>query len=70
MAKVKRNSASANATGATVDYEAELWRMADDDEPFEEKMARLVAQLHEQQTQAQKLDAAITANLKELGYGV
>jgi len=41
----------------------------DDGEPFHEKMARLVAQLREQQAEAAKLDAAIAANLKELGYG-
>jgi type I restriction enzyme M protein len=41
----------------------------DDGEPFEEKMQRLVAQLREQQAEAAKLDAAIAANLKELGYG-
>jgi len=41
----------------------------DDGEPFEEKMARLVATLREQQAEAVKLDAAIEANLKELGYG-
>ncbi len=41
----------------------------DDGEPFELKMQRLVAQLREQQAEAAKLDAAITANLKELGYG-
>jgi type I restriction enzyme M protein len=41
----------------------------DDGEPFEEKMKRLVAQLREQQAEAAKLDAAIAANLKELGYG-
>ncbi|MCL6547213.1 MAG: N-6 DNA methylase, partial [Bryobacteraceae bacterium] len=41
----------------------------DDGEPFEEKMARLVAQLKEQQAEAAKLDATIAANLKELGYG-
>jgi type I restriction enzyme M protein len=40
----------------------------DEGEPFEEKMARLVAQLKEQQAEAAKLDAAIAANLKELGY--
>jgi hypothetical protein len=28
-----------------------------------------VAALHEQQKEAAKLDAAISANLKELGYG-
>ncbi len=41
----------------------------DDGEPFEEKMKRLVAQLRDQQAQAAKLDAAVAANLKELGYG-
>lgn len=41
----------------------------DDGEPFDEKMKRLVATLREQQAEAAKLDAAIAANLKELGYG-
>ncbi len=41
----------------------------DDGEPFEEKMKRLVATLQEQQADAAKLDAAIAANLKVLGYG-
>jgi type I restriction enzyme M protein len=41
----------------------------DDGEPFEEKMKRLATVLREQQAAAVKLDAAITANLKELGYG-
>ncbi len=41
----------------------------DDGEPFDEKMKRLVAQLREQQAEAAKLDAAIAANLKELGFG-
>ncbi|OPY75369.1 MAG: Type I restriction enzyme EcoKI M protein [Syntrophorhabdus sp. PtaU1.Bin153] len=41
----------------------------EDDEPFEEKMQRLVAQLREQQAEAAKLDAAIAKNLEELGYG-
>jgi type I restriction enzyme M protein len=41
----------------------------DDDEPFDEKMGRLVATLREQQAEAAKLDAAISANLAELGYG-
>lgn len=40
----------------------------DDGEPFEEKMARLVSQLRQQQAEAVKLDAAIEANLRELGY--
>jgi type I restriction enzyme M protein len=41
----------------------------DDGEPFEEKMQRLVAQLHEQQAESAKLDTLIAVNLKELGYG-
>ena len=41
----------------------------DDGEPFEEKMQRLTATLRQQQMEAAKLDAAIAANLKELGYG-
>ena len=41
----------------------------DDGEPFEEKMKRFAAMLREQQKEAAKLDSAIAANLKELGYG-
>jgi len=41
----------------------------DDGEPFAEKMKRLTATLREQQAEAAKLDAAIAANLKEIGYG-
>ncbi|MGA7524517.1 MAG: class I SAM-dependent DNA methyltransferase [Acidobacteriaceae bacterium] len=41
----------------------------DDGEPFKEKMARLSATLRQQQAEAARLDAAIAANLKELGYG-
>ena len=41
----------------------------DDGEPFEEKMARLAKQWREQQAEAAKLDAAIEANLKQLGFG-
>ncbi|HZH41896.1 MAG TPA: N-6 DNA methylase, partial [Gemmatimonadales bacterium] len=44
-------------------------KLEDDGEPFEERMKRLVAQLGEQQAEAKSLDAAIAANLKELGYG-
>ncbi|GIW12568.1 MAG: DNA methyltransferase [Tepidiforma sp.] len=40
----------------------------DDDEPFEEKMQRLVAQLAQQQAEARRLDEAIWKNLRELGY--
>ena len=41
----------------------------DDGEPFAEKMSRLSAQWREQQTEAQRLDAAIEANLTRLGFG-
>ena len=41
----------------------------DEGEPFEEKMRRLTATLRAQQAEAATLDAAIAANLKELGYG-
>lgn len=41
----------------------------EDAEPFAVKMKRLAAQLREQQAEGAKLDAAIAANLKELGYG-
>jgi type I restriction enzyme M protein len=41
----------------------------DDGELFEAKMKRLTAQLREQIAQGSKLDAAIEANLRELGYG-
>jgi type I restriction enzyme M protein len=41
----------------------------EDGEAFEEKMKRLTATLRLQQAEAAKLDAAITANLKELGFG-
>lgn len=41
----------------------------DDGEPFEEKMLRLSVLWREQRAEAAKLDAAIEANLKELGYG-
>ena len=41
----------------------------DDDEPFPEKMARLTAQLREQQADRAKLDAAILENPERLGFG-
>ena len=41
----------------------------EDDEPFEDKMKRLVEQLREQQDKAVELDAAIKANLALLGFG-
>ena len=42
----------------------------DDGEPFEQKMARLTAQWREQQAEANRLDEAIEANLKSLGFGL
>jgi type I restriction enzyme M protein len=41
----------------------------DDGEPFEEKMPRLVAELHAHFEESAKLEQAIKANLKGLGYG-
>jgi len=41
---------------------------ADDGEPFEEKMKRLVAELREQQAKGARLDAAIAENLTTLGF--
>ena len=41
----------------------------EDSEPFEVKMKRLVADLHEQQAEGVRLDAAIKANLTALGFG-
>jgi len=41
----------------------------DDGEPFEDKMARLTADLREQTKQAARLDKLIWANLKDIGYG-
>jgi type I restriction enzyme M protein len=43
--------------------------VGDEDEPFDEKMKNLAATLRAQQADAAKLDAAIAANLKRLGYG-
>ena len=40
----------------------------EDDEPFEEKMARLTAQWQEQRAEAARLDATIEANLTSLGF--
>ena len=41
----------------------------EDQEPFEDKMKRLVAELRQQQAEGAKLAAAIEANLKALGFG-
>jgi type I restriction enzyme M protein len=40
----------------------------DDGDPFEEKMPRLVGELHAQFAESAKLEAQIKANLKRLGY--
>ena len=40
----------------------------DDGVPFEEKMARLTAELSEQMKQSTDLDERIRTNLGELGY--
>ena len=42
----------------------------EDAEPFDEKMRRLTATLREQAAEGARLDAAIAANLRELGYGL
>jgi type I restriction enzyme M protein len=42
----------------------------DDGEPFEEKMPRLVAELHAQFAESAKLEQAINANLEGLEYGI
>ena len=41
----------------------------DDGEPFEDKMARLTAELKKQQAEAARLDKLIWANLEDIGYG-
>ncbi|MBC7365219.1 MAG: SAM-dependent DNA methyltransferase [Undibacterium sp.] len=43
--------------------------VADDGDPFEAKMPRLVAELHAQFAESAKLEQAIKANLRGLGYG-
>ncbi len=43
--------------------------VADDGEPFDEKMKRLTATLREQMAVGRRLDEEIGKNLKELGYG-
>ena len=42
----------------------------DDGDPFEEKMPRLVAELHAQFAESAKLEQAIKANLRGLGFGM
>ena len=41
----------------------------EEDEPFEERMRRLIFTLRQQHDEIEKLNITITANLKELGYG-
>ena len=43
--------------------------LEDDGEPFEEKMARLTAELTAQMAEAKKLDKQIWKNLEEIGWG-
>ena len=40
----------------------------EDDEPFEEKMARLVAKLDEQFTESARLERAFRDNVEHLGF--
>ena len=42
---------------------------AEDGEPFEDKMTRLVKELRERQAEGARLDAAIKANLAAIGFG-
>ncbi len=42
----------------------------EDDEPFEDKMARLVTELEEQFAEGARLEAQIRENLRRLGYGL
>ena len=44
-------------------------KVEDDSEPFEEKKPRLVSELHAQFPESAKLEQAIKANLRGLGYG-
>lgn len=43
-------------------------QIEDDDEPFDEKMKRLVAQLEEQFAEGARLEQEIRKNLRGLGY--
>ncbi len=43
--------------------------VADDGEPYEVKMPRLVAEMNTQFSESAKLEKLIKLNLKELGYG-
>ncbi len=52
----------------TVGYYVDPAPQEEDCEPFADKMARLMAELRDQQSKAGQLDATIAANLRELGY--
>jgi MarR-like DNA-binding transcriptional regulator SgrR of sgrS sRNA len=80
---VRKGSAATkgNSQAANLGFESTLWLAADklrnnvdateeDGEPFEKKMKRLVILLHEQQSEVDKLNAAIRANLEDIGYGL
>ena len=58
------NTATCSTPGRYVGTEPQ----ADDGEPFAEKMARLSAQWREQRAEAARLDEAIEANLRSLGF--
>jgi type I restriction enzyme M protein len=40
----------------------------DDDEPFDDKMRRLIVMLRQQEAEGVRLDAAISSGLRVLGY--
>jgi len=44
--------------------------VADDGEPFDEKMKRLTATLREQFAESERLEKVIRENLREIGYGI
>jgi type I restriction enzyme M protein len=79
----KRKTNSKEPNGATLGFEQKLWQAADalrnnmDAAEYKHvvlgliflKYISLTATLRQQQAEAAKLDAAIAANLKDLGYG-
>ena len=54
------------AGGLEIDMDPDV---ADDGEPYEVKMPRLVAEMNTQFSESAKLEKLIKLNLKELGYG-
>jgi hypothetical protein len=52
------------------DNDAAYWKEAALFKGNHEKMSRLTAALREQMAEARKLNGAIEANLRELGYGL